>query len=585
MRGSHPGSFEGAHALRDGDAVAKPTPTGEAYDLVIVGGGISGLSAAWFWRKARPEARILILDNHDDFGGHAKRNEFEVDGHTLLSNGGTMLIHSPRPYSAVADGLVRALGIDPPALGKAGRGDSPLDRLGAATFFDKETFGADRLVMKPKSDEPSAAELTASLASAPLSEAVKRDIVRIETGRQDYMLGLTPAQKADRLSRMSYRDYLLKVVKADPGVIPYYQTRTHGEWGVGIDAEPALDCWGAGHPGFQGLGLVRGNIPRMGNTAGGYASTDMSYFLRFPDGNATIARQLVRQLIPTVAPGTTVQDVVLAKFDYGALDRPTGPVRIRLNSTVVNARNLSGGDGVELTYMNGGQAHSVRGAACILAGYNMMIPYIVPDLPEDQKAALHQLVKVPLVYTNVALRNWRAFDKLGISSISAPGSYFTSLNLLRPASIGGYEGPKSPDDPAILFMMRTPNAPGAPTERDQHRAGRAELLDTPFEVFEENIRDLLTRTLGSAGFDADRDIAAIAVNRWPHGYAYEYNPLYDPWDIPESQRPHVIGRRMFGRIAIANSDSGAQAYTDCAIDQAHRAVQELLSAGGAIAKT
>jgi spermidine dehydrogenase len=579
MRGSHPGSFEGAHALRDGQPVAPASATGESYDLVVVGGGISGLSAAWFWRQARPNARILILDNHDDFGGHAKRNEFEVDGRTLLSNGGTMLIHSPRPYSPVADGLLKSLGIDPPALAKAGRGDSPLDRLGSATFFDKATFGADKLVMQPASEEPTAAELAASLADAPLSEAVKRDIVRIETSRQDYMPGLSAAEKADRLSRMSYRDYLLEVVKADPGVIPYYQTRTHGEWGLGIDAEPALDCWGAGHPGFQGLGLVRGKIPRMGNTAGGYASTDMSYFFRFPDGNATIARQLVRQLVPGVAPGSTVQDVILAKFDYAALDRPDAPVRLRLNSTVVNARHIGGGEEVEVTYMNGGRAHSVRGAVCILAGYNMMIPYIVPDLPEAQKDALHQLVKVPLVYTNVALRNWRAFDKLGVSSVSAPGSYFSSFSLIRPASIGGYTGPASPDDPAILFMLRTPNSPDAPTERDQHRAGRAELLGTPFDVFERNIRDLLTRALGAAGFDADRDIAAIAVNRWPHGYAYEYNPLYDPWDVPDSERPHVIGRRRFGRIAIANSDSGAAAYTDSAIDQAHRAVHELLAAG------
>ncbi len=125
-------------------------------------------------------------------------------------------------------------------------------------------------------------------------------------------------------------------------------------------------------------------------------------------------------------------------------------------------------------------------------------------------------------------------------------------------------------------MLRTPCLPGAATERDQHRAGRAELLKTSLETFETHVRDQLGRALGPGGFDADKDIAAIIVNRWPHGYAYEYNPLYDPWDVPESSRPHVIGRQRFGPVAIANSDAGAAAYTDSAIDQAHRAVGELI---------
>jgi spermidine dehydrogenase len=581
MRGSHPGSFEGAHALRDGKAPPPPRATGEAYDLVIVGGGISGLSAAWFWRQQRPDATILILDNHDDFGGHAKRNEFQVDGKTLLLNGGTLEIDSPRPYSDVADGLIKALGIDPPALEKA---DSPdtFRKLGLrqGVFFDRETFGRDKLVVaapragrRGKADPEALAQM---LAEAPLSEAVRTDIVRIETSETDYLPDLSAEQKMDRLSRISYREYLLTVVKADPGVIPYYQTRTHGEWGIGIDGEPALDCWGLGLPGFEGLGLDHAKTPRMGYTAAGYSSTGGSYRYHFPDGNASIARMLVRQLVPAAAPGSTPQDIITAKFDYAALDRPGAPARIRLGSIVVHARNQD--DGVEVVYEHGGATHGVRGKACIMAGYNMMIPYIVPDLPAEQKAALHQLVKVPLVYVSVALRNWRAFQTLGVSGASCPGAYFSSFGLAPAQAVGGYATAATPDEPILVRLTRTPCLPGAATERDQHRAGRAELLATPFEVFERNIRDQLYRALGPGGFDPARDIAGIMVNRWPHGYAYEYNPLYDPWDIPEDQRPHVIGRQRFGRIAIANSDSGAQAYTSCAIDQAHRAVGELLQA-------
>jgi spermidine dehydrogenase len=581
MRGSHPGSFEGAHALRDGKTPASATSTGEVYDLVIVGGGISGLSSAWFWRQARPDAKILILDNHDDFGGHAKRNEFHVDGKTMIVNGGTLLIDSPRPYSDVAAGLIKALGIEPDALSKADRVDT-FAKLGLkdGTFYDKETFGQDKLVVASarggRRGKPDPDALARSLDAAPMSAAVKRDIVRVESGEDDYMPGLTEAQKRERLSKMSYRDYLLNVVKVDAGVIPYYQTRTHGEWGIGIDGEPALDCWGLGLPGFQGLKLDHANTEYMGYTAGGYSSTGGSYRYHFPDGNASIARMLVRQLIPAVAPGSTPQDIVLAKFDYAALDRPAAPVRIRLSSVVVHARNLEPDGGVEVVYQHAGQTLSVRGRACIMAGYNMMIPYIVPDLPAEQKAALHQLVKVPLVYTSVAIRNWRAFQKLGISGANCPGSYFSSFHLAQAQSIGGYQTSATPDEPIIVQLTRTPCLPGAPTERDQHRAGRAELLATPFDVFERHIRDQLGRVLGAGGFDPARDIAGIMVNRWPHGYAYEYNPLYDPWDIPEDQRPHIVGRRKFGRIAIANSDSGAAAYTSSAIDQAHRAVTELL---------
>ena len=415
MRGSHPGSFELAHALRDGDPPAEQVrDTGEVYDLVVVGGGISGLAAAWFWREARPDARILILENHDDFGGHAKRNEVRVGDRTLLMNGGTLEIDSPRPYSAVASGLLRRLGVEPAAMSEACEHKDFYARLGLqpAVFFDRETFGRDKLVRGLKEYGPTPYEpraLATVLADAPLSAQVRADIVRIETGRIDYLPGLSTAAKMDRLSRISYRDFLLHVVKADPGVIAYYQTRTHGEWGIGVDAEPALDCWGIGLPGFDGMRLDRQDTRRMGNTAAGYVSTGGSESFHFPDGNASIARLLVRSLIPAALPGRTAQDIVTARADYARLDVEGAPVRLRLNSVVAHARNLdaAAAPGVELIYMRdgvqGGQAYRVRAGACVLAGYNMMIPYIAPELPAAQKAALHQLVKVPLVYTTVAL--------------------------------------------------------------------------------------------------------------------------------------------------------------------------------------
>jgi len=594
MRGNHPGSFEVPHATRDGDfwsGAARPEATGEGYDLVVVGGGISGLAAAYFFRAyAGPSARILILDNHDDFGGHAKRNEFRIDGRMLLMNGGTWSIESPFNYSLEAAGLLSELGVDPPALQAKCAKPAFYRSLGLkpSVFFDKETFGVDRLVVGELGNFYSAQPATqreweSFLQKTPLSPEVQRDIVRIQTGATDYLPGLTELAKKQKLAHMSYKDFLLNVVKVNPGVIPYYQTRTWGLYGVGIDAVAALDLWAQGWPGFNGLGLKQ--VPEDGfllsfTAAGGVAQNTKPYSFHYPDGNASIARLLVRSLVPGSAPGQTAEDIVTAKFDYSRLDRPSNQVRIRLNCPAVRVRNLGDPESateVEVAYsQNGGQGkvYSVRGKMAVMACYNTMIPFLCPQLPTQQKQSLLYAVKVPLIYTTVALRNWRAFAELGIQGASCPGMYHNSIELNSVVDIGDFTSPKSPDEPILARMVRTPCHPGL-SARDQQEMGRYELFRTPFETFERNIRDQLGRVLGSGGFDPARDVVAITVNRWSHGYAYEYTPLWDPgW--PPGRSPCEIGRKRFGRIAVANSDAAAAAYTDQAINQAFRAVNELL---------
>jgi spermidine dehydrogenase len=580
MRGSADGSFEAAHALRDGNfwkTAGAPVDTKEVYDLVVVGGGISGLAAAFFYRKKNPSARILILDNHDDFGGHARRNEFRPGGRLLLANGGTWAIESPFPYSPVAHGLMNELGIDPHALAEKCDVKVAYKGLKPAYFFDKEAFGADRLVIGPgRRSKAGSEEWKNFLARTPLTPKVQRDIARLQEPAMDYMPGLSSGEKKERLSRISYKDYLLKVAKVDPGVIPFFQAGTHGLYGVGIDAVSALDCWVLEFPGFQGLHLEPGAHPRMGFTARGYATPKPDYEFHFPDGNASIARLLVRTLIPGAIPGRSVEDVVTAKADYSKLDQADSAVRMRLSSTVVSARHA--GDPatareVEVSYAREKKVYTVRGKSVVMACWNMVIPHVCPELPAEQKEALRYGVKVPLVYTTVAIKNWKAFQKLGTNTVSCPGMYHTNVSLDLAVNIGEYKAPSSPDEPILVRMTRTPCLPGLP-EREQHIAGRGDLLSATFEVFERNIRDQLLRVLGSGGFDPARDIDAITVNRWPHGYAYEYNALFDP-DWPAGQQPCEIARKPFGRITIANSDAAAAAYTDQAIDQAHRAVQEL----------
>jgi spermidine dehydrogenase len=574
MRGNHDGTFTFAHRLRDGgswDSDGAAVSTGETYDLVVVGGGISGLAAAYFYRKsAGRDARILILDNHDDFGGHAKRNEFCAGNRMVLSYGGTQSIESPGKYSDVAKSLIQEIGIETERFYK--NYDAKLySKLGTAAFFDKETFGEDRLITGMN-----ATPWPEFLAKAPLTDVTRQDIARVYTEKVDYLAGLSKDEKRRKLAKISYADYLTKFCKVHPEALPFFQTFPHDLYGVGIDAVSALACFESPddyesftYAGFDGLGL-------------GEHEKEEPYIFHFPDGNASVARLLVRALIPGAMPGRSMEDVVTARADYSKLDVAGAPLRLRLNSTVVHVQHAgASGDAagsapktVDIAYMRGKKLQSVRAKNCVLACYNGMIPYICPELPPKQKEALSYLVKTPLVYTHVALRNWTSFAKLGVGQIVAPGGYHTHTALDFPVSIGEYAFPNKPEEPMVLFMLRTPCKPGMPM-RDQFRMGRIELMETPFSEFERNIRDQLGRMLGAAGFDPARDIRGITVNRWAHGYAYTPNSLFDP-DWKEEEKPWVIGRKPFGSIAIANSDAGANAYTDEAIDQAWRAVGEVL---------
>ncbi len=573
MRGAHPGSFEVAHALRDrvrrgevwDDSGASD---GGSFDLVVVGGGISGLAAAFFYRQAMgPDASILVLDNHDDFGGHAKRNEFTHEGRTILAYGGTQSIDSPATFSAEARGLLDDLDVDLELFFTAF--DRDLYRshgLGRAVFFGSEEFGEDRLV-----GGYGQGAAGAFAAAAPFTDAGRADFRRLFDDPGNPWPDLDDAAAKERLAATSYEAFLTELAMGAE-VQAFFRQRTHGLFGMGPDGVPALDLWGLGYPGFDGMGLREGDHARLSLTARPNPTPE-PYIFHFPDGNATLARLLVRALIPDAASGTTGEDIVRARLDYRALDRPGASCRIRLNATAVRVRD--GAQDASVTYVQDGAQTRVRAGAVVLACYNRVIPFLLPELPEAQREALAYPPKVPLVYSNVLLRNWTAFVNAGASSIYFPGGFHASASLDFPVSIGGYEFSQGPEDLIVLHTVRTPCLPGQ-SARIQHRAGQAELLRMPFETFERETREQLARALGPSGFDPARDILGLTVNRWPHGYAFETNSLWDPPYAP-GEAPHEIGRQPFGRIHVANSDAGAYAYTQAAIDQAHRAVREILA--------
>ncbi|NNF12191.1 MAG: NAD(P)-binding protein [Gemmatimonadetes bacterium] len=593
MRGTHDGSWETAHGLVRGEAWDRALDTGETYDLVVVGGGISGLSAAHFFRRqvGGPDARVLVLDNHDDFGGHAKRNEFRHDGRLYLVNGGTLNVEAPSQYSPVAAGLLWDLGID---RTRYWTGTEEVRRryaelgLSRGYFFDREHFGEDRLVSgwgrRPWSE---------LAARTPLSESARADLVRLyeERGLVDPWPRLGSDEKKARLTRMSYRDWLIDVLGVDSSVALMQDSSGH-LFVTGADAVPAIYAWEMGYPGFAHLGLEATPPERLIDEPGGShgrenaaraGSGDPTMY--FPDGNATITRLLVRALIPEAMPGSSMEDVVLAPAAYDRLDRDDSAVRIRLSSTVVGVRHLGDTDSareVEVTYVRDGTARRVRARGVVLACWNQIIPWLCPELSDTQKEALGYGEKAPLVYTNVFLRRWRSLVDAGVSGASAPGSFHQSLGLSTSLRMGAYTSGQNPDEPAVLRMSRYVYEAGH-SRREQHRRGRRELQQTSFEAFERNIRDQLARMFGDHGFDPAEDVLAITVNRWPHGYTYSYNPLFeDPrWAFgTPDDRPCVVARQPFGRITIANADAAASPHSDAAINEAYRAVQELRGAMG-----
>lgn len=584
LRGSHQGSFEAAHELawegrRDWGSIRDDDSTD--YDLVVVGAGVSGLAAAYFYRQSNPDARILILDNHDDFGGHAKRNEFAWQDRTILGYGGSQSLEAPSAYSDVAKELLADLAVDVQALGAAYDEDFYRRHdLQAAMYFDRETFGRDVTLRSkffdaslflPLAEPPMPA--AEAVDAMPISDEAKAQLKAALTRGQDRLPDHSIFAEPGFLGSISYQEFFTRYLGVTaPDAWRVVRDIGNSYFGHGMDMVPAIDALSMGLPGLASTGL--GTFEGLIRGAIGWLTEP--YIYHFPDGNASIARLLVRRLIPTVAAGQTMADVVTATFDYSQLDDPGNRVRLRLNSTVVNVSH--DGDPASarhclVTYVRGGTARGVRARRVVLACYNMVIPHLCPELPPAQKEALARLVKVPMCSTNVLLRNWHAVKAQRIGIAYSPGRWNRTMLVEFPVSMDGYRFAATPDDPIMLHCLRGVTGDGA-TPEEQSRTGRYELLGMSFADYERELRRHLEGMLAPGGFDPASDIAAITVNRWPHGYAWNPNPLFDP-DYEDGKAPHEIGRRPFGRVSIANSDAGARAYLDCAIDEAWRAVNEL----------
>ena len=582
LRGSHPGSNEHAHSRAwNGRSDWGPTTKlPETYDLVVVGGGLSGLSAAYFYQQEHGrDKKVLILDNHDDFGGHAKRNEHTIDGHLLLGEGGSESFESPRGFGEIVRKLVKDLGVDMDRFKTSYDADFfKRHNLGAVTFFNKQSFGEDKVVKHPFCDYPGFVEgllrptlsYEEAVLQTPLSEKGQEQLLRVLKGGQ-HVLKLPKEELREYVRTNSYFDYLKNTLGVDdPGVLRMARHTAIDYSGSGTDVMSINQALGSGSMGSDPYlawkdVMEEGDYQEYVKTDGDAYNTKYPFIEHFPDGNATIARSLVKKMIPNVGPGENAEEIVLSKFNYAELDKSSNSVRLRLNSTVVNVQHRgdpNSSSEVFVNYIHDNKSYQVKAKGVVMACYNMMIPHIVPDLPKDQYAALRRLSKVPLQYTTVGVTNWRAMKEMGIGMAMCPGNIHQVVAMDYPVSLGGYEFTKTPNDPCILHMRSCPvgETAGAP-RLEQFREARQRMLGLQFKDYEEEIREHLGGMLPQELFDFDKDVKSISINRWAHAYGVG--------------NPGAVGRQQFGRITIANSDAAGSALFQTAAEQAWRAVQEL----------
>lgn len=516
--------------------------------------------------------------------GMQGRNEIKLKEGTILSYGGSESFQSPKAlYSKEVNGLLKQIGVNVDSLAK--RFDVnfyPDLKLSRGVYFSKSEFGVDKVVSGnpgsvicddvPK-DKLNARDIQSFINDFPMNDKDKQDLINLFQNKQDYFAGKSLKEKEKLMLKTSYKDFLKNYVKLSDEAIKFFEGMTDDFMALGIDAVSCSDARIALLPGFDGMGLKPLDAENL-------AEIEEPYIYHCADGNASVARLIVKKLIPSIcAGGDDMDSITLARFDYSKLDNLTHNVRIRLNSTAINAENIE--NGVLVTYINKGKSYRVKAKKVIMANYNAMIPYIIPTLPKAQKDALSQNVKTSLIYTKVIIKNWQPFIKLGVHEIYSPRMPYCRTKLDFPVNIGGYKHPRDRKKPICVHMVccmeSVARIKGIELDglnaRDRARVNRHILLDIPFKEHEAMIKGQLQGMLGSAGFDANRDISTIVLNRWGHCYSYTPNPLFD--DMNEAQKTMKLAKKPFKNIVIANSDSAYSAYMHSAIDEAYRAVHEL----------
>jgi len=552
--------LEAGHQIRDGLFESLPATaidTGETYDCVVVGGGISGLAAALIFRRKAGEGKTcLVLDNHPIFGGEAKRNEFLVDGQRLIGHQGSALFWPPYPHSFIAR-FYESIGLKVPRLEyQKWAGPAPEIPLTRTPYLGSAPYG---LYFGKKFGQPQGVWVTdlKKLEGAPISAKTREELVRSQSDQA----AQKPLYRGDAISRrldtITLEEHLMEKYGISRETVRTFLSDEGGGFGLGPDAL-------SGYTGYAFDGL--GPIPDEG--------TEM-----FPDGNSGIARLIAKTLIPeSIAGSPSLEDVCRNHVNFAALDRAGAAARIRLDSTAVWVKHdgdPAKSESVTIAYTRGGKTYRVKARSVVMAGGSWTTRHVVRDLPDDRKEAYSQFYRSPAMVANVAVRNWRFLYKMGISGcqwFEGVGSYLQ----VRKLALCGADSPTiGPDSPVVLAIKVLYPYPGKTAEQQGHM-GRGEMISTPFREYERQIRQQFTEMFGRSGFDAARDIAGIILNRWGHAYASPAPGFYFGKDGKPAPG-ELLRAAPFGRIAFANTDLSGMPDHKSSIIEADRAVEQLLN--------
>jgi len=561
-----------AHTFRNRDfdaQIGSASDTGEHYDLVVVGAGFAGVTAAYTYLKEKPDARVLIFDIHPVFGGEARHNEFEVDGYKLWGPQGSTGAVWPLEESkniGMYSHLWEELGL-PTELDWQEPTNSNL-KIPHDTYtpmhiaWEKTDLGwfheGHPMAVNPWSNR---------FKDVPIDDQTKRDLIWMELYRQ-------PPEREDWdrwLDTMTYKEFMKNEMGIDNDAIDKYLNPFAAAMGCGL----GTDVISA----YQAFNFIQPGVNQYGRYFGIADPTDYVFLASFPGGNTGIHRHIVQKILPDVfGEAPTINDIISRQIQWETLDRPKQPARMRLNSMVVNVHHDGPADSpgmVNVTYLKDGAMKRVTGDRVIMAGKQSLNKRVVSDLPDSYREAMAQFLHAPMMIVNVALRNWKFMDKLGVASVRWFGDdlgWFTTLR--RQMILDGEEPmPLDPDKPIVLTMYNSFCIPGMPVEQ-QCVAARMKMFSMSYAQVERQVRDQFTKMFGPGGFDADRDIAGITLNR--QGHAYVVTPPGFFFGKDGKSAPSDVIRVPHGRIAFAHSElRGAQMWEGAA-HEGERAAHQML---------
>ncbi len=543
--------------------------TGEAPEAVVVGCGMAGLSACWALRKTNASASVLMLDQHPIFGGEAKQNEFDVDGYHLTAPQGATGIVVPFNKAKQAgmwthfaadlgfpeefvyqqpSGLTRDILVPEDAW-------SPMhvawERSDTGFFYEGTGW-----VKNPWRD---------GFRHAPIPESARKALVDMELYR-------TPPRRTDWepwLDSMTYQQFLTDVMGIAPEdlreVTRYLNPVTAAMGcGLGADVISAYSAYNFLQPGVVGYYRYQN---------GGADPTDDIYLASFPGGHAGTARHFLKKILPAALEGEyRMADILNGRVRWDQLDKAGEPVRMRLSSTVVAVRHEGSPESAKhviVIYARGGRLYKVRARAAVLCGQQHANRHICKDISPEFREAMNTFHHAPMLTVNVAVRNWKFLERLGIASARWFEGFGWWVSLRRNLEIPGQRTqPLDPDKPTVLTMYNPFPIPGVPFPQQCTQA-RMQLFGLSYAQIEAAVRAQFTRMFSGTGFDAGRDIAGIITNRWGHAYVVDPPGFFFGKDGKPAPR-HIL-RQRFGRISFGHSElSGAQMW-ETAAEEGERA--------------